>query len=104
MTTGQDSSGVTSLSMAMTASVVAPAASARLAEAWMTAPSAEGSEKGMPSSMTSAPRASRSLSASAVVPRSGSPAVMYGMNAVCLCRAWQMETTLISEGCLPLQA
>jgi len=37
----------------------------------------------MPSSMTSAPQASRSRNASAVVARSGSPAVMYGMNAVC---------------------
>ena len=35
----------------------------------------------MPSSMTSAPQASRSRNASAVVARS--PAVMYGMNAVC---------------------
>ena len=35
----------------------------------------------MPSSMTSAPSASSRLSASAVVARSGSPAVMYGMNA-----------------------
>jgi hypothetical protein len=36
----------------------------------------------MPSSMTSAPQASRRRSASAVVARSGSPAVIYGMNAV----------------------
>ena len=49
----------------------------------MTGPSASGSEKGRPSSMTSAPQASKSRSASAVVARSGSPAVMYGMNAVC---------------------
>ena len=35
----------------------------------------------MPSSMTSAPTASSRLRASAVVARSGSPAVMYGMNA-----------------------
>jgi hypothetical protein len=52
-------------------------------EAWMMGPSAQVSEKGTPSSMTSAPHASRSLSASAVVARSGSPAVIYGMNAVC---------------------
>ncbi len=39
----------------------------------------------MPSSMTSAPAASSRLRASAVVARSGSPAVMYGMKATLRC-------------------
>ena len=38
-----------------TPSSVAPAASARVAAAWITGPSASGSEKGTPSSIRSAP-------------------------------------------------
>ena len=48
----------------------------------MTGPSAVGSEKGMPSSMRSAPFAAMARTAAAVVSRSGSPQVMKGMNAL----------------------
>jgi hypothetical protein len=47
--------GRTSLTSASTLSSVAPAASARVAAAWMTGPSASGSEYGTPSSMMSDP-------------------------------------------------
>lgn len=50
-------------------------------QTWITGPSAKGSEYGTPSSMMSEPQESSTFSASAVVARSGSPAVMYGMNA-----------------------
>src|ERR671914_679319 len=47
----------------------------------MVGPSAVGSEKGMPSSMQSAPPASRVRMILSVVWRSGSPAVIKGMSA-----------------------
>lgn len=48
---------------------------------WITGPSAKGSEYGAPSSIMSDPQESSTFNASAVVERSGSPAVMYGINA-----------------------
>ena len=51
--------------MAKVFTMVWPACSARADDAWIAGPSAMGSEKGMPSSMMSAPacgRLSRSLS------------------------------------------
>ena len=48
---------------------------------WITGPSAKGSEYGTPSSIMSDPQESSTFNASAVVERSGSPAVMYGINA-----------------------
>lgn len=47
----------------------------------MTGPSAKGSEYGTPSSIMSDPQESSNFNASAVVERSGSPAVMYGIRA-----------------------
>src|SRR5690349_21362068 len=56
--------------------MVWPAFSARCEEAWIAGPSAMGSEKGMPSSMMSAPAPGRPLSTAREVSWSGSPAVM----------------------------
>lgn len=50
-------------------------------QTWITGPSAKGSEYGTPSSIMSDPQESSTFSASAVVERSGSPAVIYGMKA-----------------------
>jgi hypothetical protein len=52
-----------------------PAASARRPAAWIAGPSAMGSEKGMPSSMMSAPAAGNPARIRAVVAASGSPAI-----------------------------
>jgi hypothetical protein len=64
------------------ASTVRPRESARVYDAWMTLPSAMGSLYGKPTSMSDAPRLAHSCTSFAVVPRSGSPAVMNGMNAL----------------------
>lgn len=53
---------------------VQPALSARSAASWFTAPSASGSEKGTPSSMTSAPASARPRMISRHLSRDGSPA------------------------------
>lgn len=50
-------------------------------QTWITGPSAKGSEYGRPNSMMSDPHESSTFKASAVVARSGSPAVMYGISA-----------------------
>lgn len=47
----------------------------------MTGPSAKGSEYGTPNSMISDPQTSSTFNAFAVVERSGSPAVIYGISA-----------------------
>jgi hypothetical protein len=49
---------------------------------WITGPSASGSEYGTPTSITSEPHESSIFNAFDVVSKSGSPAVMNGMNAV----------------------
>lgn len=49
---------------------------------WITGPSASGSEYGTPTSITSEPQESSIFNAFDVVSKSGSPAVMNGMNAV----------------------
>lgn len=108
---GQESSGVTPFSISITESSVVPFLSARVAEAWndvnltykicsrphtlwqlvrekatmttwITGPSASGSEYGTPTSITSEPQELRIFNAFDVVARSGSPAVMNGMNAI----------------------
>lgn len=48
---------------------------------WITGPSAKGSEQGMPNSIRSEPQESRTFNAFEVVDKSGSPAVMKGINA-----------------------
>ena len=63
-------------------SVVVPADKALALAAWMTGPSAVGSEKGIPSSIRSAPALTASFTTFSVVSRSGSPHVMKGMNAL----------------------
>src|SRR6056297_2705536 len=57
---------------------VVPAASARWIAFWIVGPSAIGSEKGIPSSITSAPPAASASTYSAVASGSGTPAVTYG--------------------------
>lgn len=52
-----------------------------VSQTWITGPSAKGSEYGTPNSIMSAPQESSTFNASAVVERSGSPAVMYGIRA-----------------------
>src|SRR5436190_7484636 len=69
------------LQIASTPSSVAPPASARVAAAWITGPSASGSENGTPSSIRSAP-ASTYASATAIAARaSGKPPMRYGISA-----------------------
>ena len=62
-------------------SVVTPPESARRLAPWMTGPSAVGSEKGIPSSIRSAPFAAMLFTISTVVARSGSPQVIKGIKA-----------------------
>ena len=62
-------------------SVVVPDARARISASWITIPSATGSEKGMPISIRSAPASAMAGTNSSVTLRSGSPAVINGINA-----------------------
>ena len=62
-------------------SVVTPPDKALMFASWITGPSAVGSEKGMPSSIRSAPAAAISFTMAMVVSRSGSPQVIKGINA-----------------------
>src|SRR4051794_39122149 len=64
-----------------TACTVAPAASARVPAAWMTGPSASGSENGTPSSTRSAPDSAYASAIAREVLRSGKPPIMYGIRA-----------------------
>src|ERR1051325_4294130 len=61
-------------------SVVVPAASARCDAAWITGPSAIGSENGTPSSIASAPARSSSSTMRGVASGLGSPHVTYAMS------------------------
>src|SRR5919201_5906025 len=60
---------------------VAPAASARVPAAWITGPSASGSENGTPSSIRSAPASAQARPIAIEVRRSGKPPIMYGISA-----------------------
>ena len=60
---------------------VRPRASARPAAAWITGPSATGSEKGMPTSSMSAPPSTSASRIAALVSRSGSPSMTKAPNA-----------------------
>ena len=53
-----------------------PKASARSPERWITGPSALGSEKGTPNSITSAPPRTMACISSGVMSANGKPAVM----------------------------
>ena len=55
---------------------------------WITGPSAKGSEYGTPTSIKSAPQESSTFNAFAVVDKSGSPAVMYGIRATFVIHAY----------------
>jgi hypothetical protein len=61
---------------AMVFSRLMPDLSARCPASWIATPSAMGSEKGMPSSITSAPAAGRPAKMASKVASSGSPAMM----------------------------
>ena len=65
-----------------TLSVVTPPESALILAACITGPSAVGSEKGIPSSMISAPATAIALTIASVVSRSGSPQVTKGIKAL----------------------
>ena len=67
--------------MSRTDSRVAPAASARVAAAWIIGPSASGSENGTPSSTRSAPASTYAAATAAEVSSSGKPPIMYGISA-----------------------
>src|SRR5918994_2683971 len=60
---------------------VAPAASARVPAAWITGPSASGSENGTPSSSRSAPASAHAAPIATVASRSGKPPIRYGIRA-----------------------
>ena len=59
----------------------APPASARVAAAWMTGPSASGSENGTPSSTRSAPASAQARPIATEASRSGKPPIRYGISA-----------------------
>src|SRR3954454_12414690 len=60
---------------------VAPSASARVPAAWMTGPSASGSENGTPSSTRSAPASAYARPIAIDRSRSGKPPIRYGISA-----------------------
>src|SRR3954451_11993623 len=64
-----------------TAPTVAPAASARVPAAWITGPSASGSENGMPNSTRSAPPSAYASPIARDVATSGKPPIRYGISA-----------------------
>ena len=78
-------------------SVVTPPLSARSLAAWITGPSAVGSEKGMPSSIRSAPPFTAARTQAAVVARSGSPQVMKATNAL----PWSKALLILLTDALP---
>jgi hypothetical protein len=67
---------------ASTCGMPMPRASARSPAFWITGPSAMGSEKGTPSSITSAPASAIASMMSVVASANGSPEVMYGISAL----------------------
>src|ERR671935_1359499 len=76
--------GTRSLSRAATSRTpcsVAPVASARVPAAWITGPSASGSENGTPSSITSAPASAQASPMAVEAFRFGNPPIMYGISA-----------------------
>src|SRR5215813_7734503 len=78
-TTGRRSE--TRLATPRTPCSVAPAASARVAAAWITGPSASGSENGTPSSRRSAPASMQASPTAREASTSGKPPIRYGMRA-----------------------
>src|SRR3954451_18855272 len=64
-----------------TPATVAPARSAAVPAAWMTGPSASGSENGTPSSSTSAPASAAARPASREMSIDGKPPIRYGISA-----------------------
>src|SRR5690349_21021350 len=64
-----------------TPSSVAPAASAAVPAAWITGPSASGSENGTPSSTRSAPASAYASPTAAEASSVGNPPIRYGISA-----------------------
>ena len=79
-------------------SMVVPACRARAEAAWITGPSAMGSENGMPNSMRSAPLRTAARTHSNVVAISGSPQVKKGMKALRRVKAEAMRRVEASSG------
>src|SRR4249920_1075152 len=77
--TATGTSSPASLMVPSTLDGVAPSTSARRAASWITGPSMTGSEKGIPTSIASAPAPSSPCSSSASTP--SSPPVTYGTKA-----------------------
>src|SRR5262245_3135807 len=97
-TSGARTRPLTWASIASSRYRLVPRSSARTAARWIVGPSARGSENGMPTSITSAPRASASSMSRAVVSRLGSPATKYGMRprsprSRTRANAWSMRDT-----------
>ena len=82
-TSGIETFGRTSRIIRKTCSIVRPFASDFVNAAWITGPSAIGSENGIPISTRFAPAFSIAGSSAAVVARSGYPAGMNGISANC---------------------
>src|SRR5919199_4168803 len=78
-TTGRRSDSARATSS--TDATVAPAASARVPAAWITGPSASGSENGTPNSTRSAPASAYASPIARDVATSGKPPIRYGMSA-----------------------
>src|SRR3954454_18868751 len=74
-------SPLTARQMPSTSSSRTPFDSAAVAAAWITGPSASGSENGTPSSRTSPPAAAAAKAASRDVSTSGKPPIRYGISA-----------------------
>ena len=71
-----------SFTMVKILSVVTPPDSARRLAPWITGPSAVGSEKGIPSSIISAPASAMANTSCLVTSSEGSPQVINGINAL----------------------
>src|SRR4051812_20692468 len=67
-----------------THSGVAPAARAAVPAAWMTGPSARGSENGTPNSTRSAPASAHAIPMSRDASSEGKPPIRYGISAAVL--------------------
>src|SRR3954468_17862982 len=74
-------SPLTARQMPSTSSSRTPFDSAAVAAAWITGPSASGSENGTPSSSTSPPATAAARAASRDVSTSGKPPIRYGISA-----------------------
>src|SRR3712207_4361866 len=101
ITTGRRADSVRQTSS--TPSTVAPDCSAFEPAAWMTGPSASGSENGTPSSTRSAPFSAQAAPIATVASRSGNPPIRYGMSAARPGAAAKAAPKLSVPGAKPVQ-